>query len=119
MRAAILGLRFLLEICLVAAFAWGGWSVAGGGILGGLAAAFEVVVLAIVWGLWIAPRSGRRLADPARFVLEVVLFVLGGWSLWIAWTPVAGVVLTVVSIVVAALTRVVGEPVPTARRAAQ
>jgi uncharacterized protein DUF2568 len=110
-RGVILALRFLLELCLLAAFAWGGWNLAGGGFVGVLVAAFEVVVLAVIWGLWIAPRSRRRLADPARFVLEVVLFVVGGWSLWVAWTPVAGIVLAVASIVVAALTRVVGETV--------
>ena len=34
------------------------------------------VVAALVWGRWVAPRSGHRLADPARAGVELVLFVL-------------------------------------------
>jgi hypothetical protein len=61
---------------------------------------------------WIAPRSRRRLSDPARLALEVALFVLGGASLFVVWGPPPSVVFTVASIVVAVLTRRVGEPLP-------
>ena len=110
MRAAILGLRFVLELCLLGAFAVGGWTLAGGGIVGVLLAVFEVVVVATIWGVWIAPRSRRRLDDPVRFAFEVVLFLLGAMALWTAWSPVVGIAFAVASIVMAALTRLVGEP---------
>lgn len=117
MGAAILAIRFFLELCLLAALAVGGWTLAGGGIDGGLLAVFALVVVATVWGVWIAPRSKRRLTDPLRFTLEVVLFLLGAMALWTAWTPVVGIVFAVASIVIAVLTRVVGEPTPEPRRA--
>jgi hypothetical protein len=110
MRAAILGIRFLLELCLLGALGAGGWALAGGGVAGGVVAVIAALAAAAVWGAWIAPRASRRLRDPARFALETVLFVLGGAALWIAWAPVEGAIFTLASIVVAALTRVVGEP---------
>lgn len=115
MRLTILALRFLLELCLLAAVAVGGWALAGGGVLGGVIAVAAAIVVAAVWGMWIAPRAGRRLADPARFALEVVLFLVGGAALWVVWTPLVGVVFAVASIATAALTRVVGELVPETR----
>jgi hypothetical protein len=34
------------------------------------------VLGALVWGRWVAPRAGHRLPDPARAVVEVVLFMV-------------------------------------------
>jgi NhaP-type Na+/H+ or K+/H+ antiporter len=110
LSAAILTTRFLLELCLLGALGTGGWALAGGGVLGGVAAVAAALAGALVWGAWIAPRARRRLRDPARFALETVLFVLVGAALWVVWAPLAGVLFAAASIVVAALTRVVGEP---------
>jgi Protein of unknown function (DUF2568) len=110
-RGAFLGLRFLLELCLLGALGLGGWEIADGGFLGVLVGVAAAVIGAAIWGVWIAPRARRRLPDPARFALETALFVLGAVALWMAWTPLAGIVFAVASIAVAALTRVVREPV--------
>jgi hypothetical protein len=110
LRVVILGIRFVLELCLFAALAAGGWDLAAGGLLGAGLATAAAVAGAVVWGAWIAPRSKRRLRDPQRFGLEVALFALGGLALWAIWSPTAGVVFAVASGAVAALTRVVGEP---------
>jgi hypothetical protein len=109
-RGALLGLRFLLELCLLGALGLGGWAIAEGGPLGALAGVAAAAIGAAIWGAWIAPRAKRRLPDPARFALETALFVLGAVALWVAWTPLAEVVFAVASIAVAALTRVVQEP---------
>ena len=111
MRAAVLALRFLLEVCLLGALVAGGWALADGGVLGGALAAIAAIAGAAAWGAWIAPRSHRRLTDPGRFVVEVALFALGAASLWVVWTPAAGVAFGVASTVVAALTR--SQPSPT------
>ena len=110
MRGAVLGLRFVLELCLLGALGLGGWAVTDGGPLGALVGVAAAVVGAVIWGTWIAPRARRRLPDPARFALETALFILGAAALWVAWAPPAGVVFAAASIVVAALTRVVREP---------
>jgi Protein of unknown function (DUF2568) len=110
-RGAILGLRFLLELCLLGALGVGGWAIAQGGLLGVFVGIAAAVIGAAVWGAWIAPRARRRLPDPARIAVESVLFALGALGLWVVWAPLVGVVFAVASIAVAALTRVAGEPV--------
>ncbi len=70
----LLAARFASELALLAGAAW----AVGGrvrsvplAVLLGVAAAGAV---AGVWAVWVAPASRRRLADPLRLALEVVLF---------------------------------------------
>jgi hypothetical protein len=59
------GVRFACEIAAVVAVAWWGWPVLG--IVAG-------AVVIFLWGAWVAPKAKRRLTDPPRFVLELVIF---------------------------------------------
>ena len=79
MKEANLALRFLLELCLLAALA--AWGFGLGGVAGvgiGLAAP---IAAAAVWGLLVAPKAPNRLGDPWRLVLELVLFALAAAAL--------------------------------------
>jgi Protein of unknown function (DUF2568) len=70
-----LGLRFVLELCMLVAFGVWGFSE---NIVLGIAAPLAA---AVVWGLWIAPKASRRLLDPVRLVVELVLFGAAGAAL--------------------------------------
>ena len=54
------------------------------------------LLAAVIWGLWVAPASRRRLPDPARLVVEVVLFAAGVAALAAAGYVVVAVVFGVV-----------------------
>jgi hypothetical protein len=76
MRTANLALRFLLELAALAGLAyWGAHT--GGGALAVLLAVAAPLAAAVVWGLWCAPKSARRLPQPARTVVEASVFGLG------------------------------------------
>ncbi|WP_328445669.1 MULTISPECIES: YrdB family protein [unclassified Amycolatopsis] len=101
----VLTVRFLTELALL-----GGLALAGTQLGGGLAPAIVdaillPVVAAAIWGLFIAPKANRRLPEPARFLVEFVLFAVTGVVLALVGWVVAGIVLAVVGIGVAALTR--------------
>jgi hypothetical protein len=88
-KAANLGVRFLLELCLLAAWAVIGWHLGGQVVVCVLLAVVLPALAATAWGLWVAPRATRRLDDPARFAVEAVLFAgaaiglaVAGWPLW-------------------------------------
>ena len=70
----LLAMRFLAELGMLAALAWGGWSLGGNTALSVVLAVLLPVVAASVWGRWVAPRASQRLADPARFAVEIALF---------------------------------------------
>jgi hypothetical protein len=70
----LLALRFVSELALLAAAAWAAGGRMHSPAPAALVGAATALVVAGVWGLWVAPKSGRRLPDPARLAVEVVLF---------------------------------------------
>jgi hypothetical protein len=81
MRAANLGLRFLLELCLLAALAVWGAQAAGSVAADVVLAIVAPLAAAAVWGAFVAPRAPRRAPDPARLGIELLLFGLGAAAL--------------------------------------
>ena len=71
---ANLVLRFVLELCALAAlFYWGWWS--GEGTFAGLALGLGAVLLAAVfWGLFAAPRARVRVPLSGRLAVELAFF---------------------------------------------
>ena len=105
MRAANLALRFLLELCLLAALAvWGGQ--AGGSLAADVALAILApLAAAAVWGTVVAPRAPRRAPDPARLGIELLLFGLGAAALIAAGHSGLGLALGIVGALNAVLVR--------------
>ena len=69
-----LGVRFLLEIAMLVALGWVGGEIGSSWVIRvGLAIVLPLVA-AVVWGMFIAPKASRRLADPAKLLVELVLF---------------------------------------------
>lgn len=73
MKALNLVLRFALELCMLAALAAWGFSLSS--VFGQIALGIGTpVAAAALWGLFVAPKAARRLADPWRLAVELVLF---------------------------------------------
>jgi uncharacterized protein DUF2568 len=107
---ANLTVRFLLELLLLAALAWWGFSLDAPVLVRILAGLAAPLAGAAVWGLWIAPRARNRLRDPLRFGIETVLWVAGAGAVAAVWSTAAGVVFLVLALVTAVLVRVWPEP---------
>ena len=69
MRTANMGLRFLLELALLAGVAWWGWDA-----LGWWAAVALPLGLAVVWGSFLSPKARWTMRVPARLALELTVF---------------------------------------------
>jgi hypothetical protein len=74
MRAVNLTLRFLLELCALAALAYGGWRLPGPVWVRIPAAVAFVAVAVVIWGRWVAPKGSHLLPDPIRLIPEWVVF---------------------------------------------
>jgi hypothetical protein len=100
MRVFSLALKFLIELAAFAAFAYWGATVS---IVLAIAAPAVAIVL---WGVFAAPRSERRLPMPARIGFESAVFVLAVVALLVAGALLAGLVLAaLVALSTALLTR--------------
>ena len=74
MKGANLALRFLLELCAVAALVYWGLEVGSTVVVKLVLAVAAASAFIAVWGRWIAPKATVRLDDPERLGLELVLF---------------------------------------------
>jgi hypothetical protein len=106
-QAVLLTVRFLSELALIAVLVW-----AGLGASLPLAARIVIAVAApglamVIWGLWMAPRARRRLADPLRLAAELVLFAVAAAALALTGPVLAAVVFAVIAMGVAILLRTV------------
>ena len=107
LRSAVLGIRFLSELALLAVLIIVGANAGLGTAADVALAVLAPVAAVVIWGVGIAPRARRRWPDPWRFCVEVVLFLAAAAGLaaegWLAWA----IVFAVATIGVAAAVRVV------------
>ena len=95
MIAAVnLGLKFLLEVAAVVAFAYWGANTDGLPLSLILAIAVPVVVIA-AWAVFAAPKSARRLPAQARIPFELAVFVAAVLALLAAGASGAALVMAV------------------------
>lgn len=73
-QGANVALRFLLELCLLAALGYWGFKTGSTAIAKLALGLGSPLLAATLWGLFVAPRSNMQLAEPLRLALEVVLF---------------------------------------------
>lgn len=110
MKPLALALRFLIaEVGAIVAFVWWGIDVGDFGIVLGLFVAFAVIGL---WAAFVAPKALRRLDDPARIVLELVIFAGATAAFFALGQPIVAIVYAVVAVLTAVATRYWGEPTP-------
>lgn len=89
-RITQLGLRFFLELALLAAFSYWGFFEGQGLLMKILLAAGAALTAAILWGRYAAPKSKRRLKGMKRFGFELFIFFLGSAALFFTMNPVLG-----------------------------
>lgn len=106
MRAANDVLRFVLELCALAALATRGLSLHAALVVRVLAAVVAVAVAAVLWGLFLAPRRrvNRGQLLPA-VVVEAVVFLAATLGLLLAGHRLLVLVFVVVALVNSVTTR--------------
>jgi hypothetical protein len=114
MRSVNLALRFALELAALTAFATWGLHAAGGPARFALAAA-GALAAATIWGRWVAPAARRRLADPARLLVEVAFFAAAGAALAATGRGTLGAALAVAAVANAGLLRLLHQTVPSGK----
>ena len=74
LQSANLALRFVLELCALAAFSYWGFHAPSSRVARIAAAIVAPLVAAVVWILFGAPGAQFELSDPLHLVLEVLFF---------------------------------------------
>ena len=103
MRSANLGLKFLLELGALVAYAWSGVGLLGW-LAGSVVAAAAIALFIAIWARWCAPRAARRLPLGRRIPLELVLLGTGAVALVFVAPVVAAVDTALIALNAVALT---------------
>ena len=98
-----LGVRFLLELCMLAAVAFWGFKTQNNWLLKILFGIGLPLLIAVLWGTFLAPKATHRLSGVPFFALELILFSTGAFSLFANGTPTIGWVYTITLIINAIL----------------
>jgi hypothetical protein len=103
LKSANLALAFLLELALLAAFAYWGFHVGSSTLTRWLLGIGIPLIVAGFWGLFMAPKSRRRLGKVTYLIVKVLLFGLAVAALAAAGATVAAFVLAVLFVINTAL----------------
>lgn len=93
MRNLNLAFRFILELSVLAALFLLGTSISDEFIFQVILGIGLPLLAVTVWGLFVAPKSVRRLPDPARLGLELVVFGSGVLAFLLSGHPLLGILL--------------------------
>ena len=89
-----LGLRFLLELCMLGAFGLWGFATGTQSISKFALGIGLPLLVATFWGIFLAPSSPRQLAEPWFSFAELVLFGFAIWALYcsgqVQWATIFG-----------------------------
>ena len=85
-KSANLALSFFLELCMLAALGYWGFTAANG-VTRYLLCLGVPLLAAVIWGIFMAPASSRRLRGTAYHVLQLILFGLAILALYAAGQP--------------------------------
>jgi hypothetical protein len=77
-----LGVRFLLELCMLAAVGYWGFKTHSGWTMKILFGIGLPLLLAVIWGYFMAPRSAHRLTGIPFTVMDIILLGSGAVALY-------------------------------------
>ena len=94
-----LAVRFLLELCMLAAVAFWGFKTQSSWLMKLLFGLGLPLLIAVLWGMFLAPRATRPLSGVAFLSLELVLFATGAVALFASGKATLGWAYMIVLIV--------------------
>ncbi len=77
-----LGVRFVLELCILVIVGYWGFKTGSSTAMKFLLGIGSPILFAVVWGIFLAPKSSMKLTEPWLFLMEFILFGLAGWALY-------------------------------------
>ena len=99
MQALNYTVRFLLELCALAALGYWGFVTGQGMAIKWLLGLGAPLLAAVAWGAFVAPKARWPAREPWRLLVEILVFGAASIALWAAGQPLLAVVLAVVYMV--------------------
>ncbi|MGG2093356.1 YrdB family protein [Bacillus sp. S13(2024)] len=98
-KSVNLAIRFLLELCAIASLGYWGFQVGESAYTKFVFGIGSPLLLAILWGAFIAPKASLKLPEPYRFILELIIFGAASFALYFVDKPILAIILGMVFII--------------------
>jgi hypothetical protein len=108
MLVLILGVRFALELVLLAVFGWWGFTISGGGPTGIVLGVLSASAVAILWGLLLSPKARITLHERQRTTVEILVFLTAAAMMATQGHPVLAAALVTGDLVVLLMLHLLG-----------
>jgi hypothetical protein len=95
--------RFLLELCMLAAVGYWGFKTNSGWMMKIIFGIGLPILIAVIWGLFVAPKASYPLSGIPHLTLELILLALGSAALFASGKPGLGWAYAIILIVSSAL----------------
>ncbi|MEZ4671640.1 MAG: YrdB family protein [Anaerolineae bacterium] len=99
LKSVNLALAFLLELGMLAAYAYWGFNASSETVIRIVVGIGLPVLAATIWGIFLAPRSSRRLTRNPRVAAELAMYALAALALAAAAQPTLAVTFAVVVVI--------------------
>ena len=99
LRSIALALRFILELCALAALGYWGWKTGHGALTKLVLGIGAPLGAAVVWGMVVSPKATVDASPAVRFAVEIAVFGSAILGLWVSGQPDLAVALVFVYVV--------------------
>ncbi len=99
LKSLNLAIRFLLELCMLAAVGYWGFSTHAGWVLKVIFGIGLPILLIVIWGLLLAPRASHPLRGISHTLLSLVLLGSGAVALFVSGRTALGWIYVAVLVV--------------------
>lgn len=82
MKMLNLGLAFILELCMFASFGFWASSLEASVIFKMSVGVIATIIAIVLWAVFCAPNSETRLAQPKRYIFQLVIFTAAALLLY-------------------------------------
>jgi hypothetical protein len=99
LKGSNLLVRFLLELCMLAAIGYWGFRTGSGVAMKIILGIGLPLLIAVVWGLFLSPKASHPVRGISRELLELILFGSGAVALFASGVAHLGGLYTVILVV--------------------
>ncbi|MFS0862397.1 YrdB family protein [Fredinandcohnia sp. 179-A 10B2 NHS] len=99
LKSLNIGVRFLLELCVLASLGYWGFTLDKGMFLKWGVGIGAPLIAAVIWGTFIAPKSPYLLDEPMRLVVEILIFAAAFFALYFSGNQGFAWALAVVAVI--------------------
>lgn len=96
MQALNYTIRFVLELCALAALGYWGFTTGEDWAMKFLQGLGAPLLAAVIWGAFVAPKARRRAHEPWRLLIEIAVFGAASAALWAVGQPALAIALAAV-----------------------